>query len=427
MADSPNTPDGGEKRKGLLSSIFRRKAKLPPIPEDILSNKRVQKEIFKRRRRKWRNRILGVLLASSALSTGLQFHPGLVSKPFNEYMAEQGYPGDLSQNFHAREIRVYERNNILYPFHLAGNETSIIWHEAEKDPHQNKTRLAIATPFIYTEGLIKGFGDMIFPNALDAYSMSNDDDPSLRQCFIRPPADFSLNRFFADFSRVDSKDFKFQHSDAALKKTLFEYVMLHEARHCDQEKTVYVNANESDADIYAFRVLQDRGTDPGLLQETKTIITHLRAMNAVLKGDDSHASTFAMMRGGESVFTAHEDAASFTELRALIGEAGKYNDNAFPSHMSDGQRSVYLAAALYNSHMLDNDPQVKQAAVAFINAIDYFNNASGGRIVNPTFDMNAIDLTPLFASYKPVPDKLSAPAPQKPAPLKPAPRRGFGS
>jgi len=426
MADKPAAGKNGKKKRFSLRALFSRKAKreLPPIPEAVLNDKRVQKTIIRRRRRKRLKRILAVLLASSALSTGLQFHPELVSKPYDQYMAEQGYATNLKDHFHAAQINVYDRHSLLYPFHLAGNETRIIWHEAEKKPHHSTLQLAVASPVIYTAGLIKGFEDMIMPQALDAYSMSNGDDPATRTCFIRPPSDFSLAGFFADFSRVNSKDFHFQHSKEDLKRTLFEYVMLHEARHCDQDKSAYTTANEADADLYAFRVLQARGTDPGLLQETMSIITHLRAFNAVMSGDTQHVSTFTLERGSETIFTAHEDAAAFRELRDIIQEAGAHNPKAFPAGMSQGKQAFYLTAKLYKSGLLDANPQVKKAARAFIQSIAYFDTASGGRLIDRNYDLRRIDLSYLTSEYKPVPDKLDVPAAAQPN--RPAPRRGYG-
>ncbi len=38
-------------------------------------------------------------------------------------MARRGYADDYSKNFHTKEIRVYDRFNPLYPFHLAGRAT----------------------------------------------------------------------------------------------------------------------------------------------------------------------------------------------------------------------------------------------------------------------------------------------------------------
>jgi hypothetical protein len=413
MAETPKK-DEAPRKKFRLRDIFRRKAKrvMPPIPAEVLNDKRVKRAILHNRRKKWVKGIAAVLLASTALSTGLQFHPELVSKPYDRFMAEQGYPSDLKSHFHAAQINVYDRDNPLYPFHMAGNEARLIWHEAAKKPGLH-AGLALETPLIYADALFKGFGDMIAPQALDAYSVSNNDPPDTRVCFMRPPADFSIAEFFRDFSNVDSKDFKFRHSEDELKKVLFEYVMLHEARHCDQNKMVYVNANESDADIYALRVLQARGTDPGLLKEAATIIAQLRSINAVMGGDSQHASTFALIRGGESIFSAHQDAASYDQLRGILQEAANFNRKAFPADMPGGTRVFYLTAALYDSGLLDTDAPLKRAAASFINATIYFDKISGGKMIDPGYDLNRIDLRYLVAAYRPVPDKLQVPAREK--------------
>lgn len=414
MADAPK-PAHTEKphKRFSLLGLFNRKAGrvMPPIPEEILKDKRVRKEIFRRRNRKI-FRALSVAFALSATTSLVTInHPDLVSTPFNQYMADHGYAGDLQSHYYAPDIRVYERSNILYPFHMAGNETRIVWHENLKKSAapQNIAALALETPVLYAKGLTSGFAQMLFPNMLDAYSMANDDAPNTRSCFIRPPADFSVAEFFKNFSNVNTASFHFKNSQDALKKTLFEYVMLHEARHCDQPKTVFTTANEADADLYAFRVLEARGTNPALLQETVEIIAHLRTINAVMHGDTDHVSTFTLARGAESILTAHQDAASFGLLRDVLDETLKNNTHAFQGRMSEGLRAYYAAAALDRSNLLKSDPQLARANGAFLSAINYFDAMSGGKLVNAQFDINRIDLSYLAGRYVPVKDKLAVP------------------
>jgi len=411
-----------------LRNIFKRAAK-PVYSKDILENKSLRKAIVKHHRKKVFRRIKLAFLASASLSTGLQFAPNLVSKPLDTYMAEKGYPSDFSKNFHTKEIRVYQRGNVLYPFHMAGRETAMLWHETLKEKNPGLIGLTISTPFVYSSALLKGFGDMIFNETFDAYSMSNDDNPATRTNFIRPPADFSLQTYLADFSNIEGKDFKFQHKPEDLKRVIFEQIMLHEARHGDQQKLVYTTANESDADLYAFRVLAARGEDAGLLREAATIVASARAVNATLYGDQAHVSTFALIRGQETIFDAHEEAADFRRLHEFLAEANRMNSKAFPATMEASARYFYLTAALEKVGVLDEDPGLKRAAEAYVSAIAYFDHISGGKILDQKFSTK-VDFTYLIDEYKPVPDKLpTAPAVKqadtkqdtvKPAPLKPA-------
>lgn len=398
-----------------LRDIFKRKAG-PPIPKELLANKPLQKAIVWRHRGKVLKRLGAIFLASAALSTGLQYTPNLVSTKFDDFMAGRGYADNLSQNFHTGEIRVYDRFNPLYPFHLAGREVAIEWHESLKITHLAAIPLAFETPSIYWGGLKKGFEDMLPGSELDAYSMANNDKPSDRVNFIRPPGEFSLDSFLADFSGVDGGKLTFKNDRQDLRDVLFAFTMLHEARHGDQEKLANMNANESDADLYAFRVLQARGVDPALLKEAATIVAHARSLNAVLRGDAGHVSTFTLQRGSGRIFDGYQDAAAFKRLHDVLGEADVRNDKAFPQRMPAGQRYLYLTLAMEQEGLLDEDAGMKKAAVAYVSALSYFDKAAGGKMIDPTFDISKVDLSYLTQKYKPVPDKLDVPAAAPKAP-----------
>ncbi len=405
-----------EKLKNFkLRNIFKRAAQ-PPVPEEIINNKQVRKAVIKSHRKKVRSRIKWAFLAAGTLSTVLQFTPQYVSKPLDEYMASKGYPADFSQNFHTKEIRVYDRTNPLYPFHLAGRETGMIWHEALKERHLGLiglSLLAVTTPINYAGSLFDGFTQMIpGGSALDAYSMANNDEVSTRVNFIRPPGEFSLPSFLNDFSGLDGTKMHFQHNADDIRKVLFEFVMLHEARHGDQQKLAYITANESDADLYAFRVLAARGVDPGLLQEAAQIVAHARAINATVHGDAGHVSTFAMIRGEQRIFDAHQDADAFARLHGILHEADKLNDGAFPASMPVGNRYLYLTLALAKSGLIDEDAGMKRAASAFIASTSYFNDVSGKRIIDGSYDLSKINLKYLTQKYVPVPDRLSPDTPR---------------
>ncbi|MDE1151142.1 MAG: hypothetical protein PW788_01280 [Micavibrio sp.] len=409
-----------EKLKNFkLRNIFKRAAQ-PPVPEEIVNNKAVRKAVLKSQRKKVFRRLRLAFLASATLSAALQFTPNLVSTPYDEFMASKGYPADLSQNFHAKEIRVYSRNNPLYPFHLAGRETGMLWHETMKEHHAGLIPLAIGTPFIYTGALFKGFTDMIPGGSkLDAYSMSSNDTVSTRTNFIRPPGEFSLASFLSDFSGIDGKGLEFKNKPEEIRKALFEFVMLHEARHGDQQKLAFITANEADSDLYAFRVMAARGMKPELLQEVGQIVLHARSLNAVLGGDESHVSTFALARGSQRIFDAHQDAAAFERLHSLLVEADRLNDGALPTDMPGGNRYFYITLALNKQGLLDEDPGMKRAAVAFVSAIRYFDGVSGNKIINPDQNLSKIDLRYLTEKYLPVPDKLTPDA-KRPALPKPS-------
>lgn len=395
--------------KNKLRTAFGMKAKPPAktdVPAEIVNNKHVRKAVVRSAIRRTAKRLLLAFTASAALSTGLQYAPDLVSTKLDDFMAQKNYGGDYSQHFHAKEIRVYDRFNPLYPFHLAGNAVAVAWNEGLKEGGLYAIPLTLGTPNLYWEMLKKGFFDMIPLNQLDAFSISNDDAAASRTVYIRPPGDFSLNRFMGDFSGVNGQRLEFQSDREVLRDILFQFVMLHEARHGDQDKTVFAPTNESDADLYAFRVMKARGTDSALLNEAATIVAHARAINGAVGGDAGHASTFTLQRGQQRVFDAHQDAASFERLHQLLIEADARNRDKFPEEMPRGNRFLYLTLAMHAQGLLKEDPGLDKAASSFVQALGYFDKLSGGKIIDQGFDLSKIDLKYLTQVYKPVPDKL---------------------
>ena len=55
---------------------------------------------------------------------------------------------------------------------------------------------------------------------------------------------------------------------------------------------------------------------------------------------------------------------------------------------------------------------MKRAAVSFIAAAAYFNDVSGGRIINHRFDARKLDFSYLTEKYQPVPDRINLPGPR---------------
>lgn len=413
---SEPTQDKPEKKKFTerLRDIFRRKAKPAPVPAALYNDKRVQKAVFKARRRRFFKRLLLTSVAAAAISAGTHYKPDSVSTPFNQFMYEQGHATDLKSHFHAQNIRVYDRWNPLYPFHLAGQAVKITWQDIDADPNSgpvgkafNKT---ISTPVIYYSLLFKGGMDLILPHPLDAYSLSNDAPHKEREVFIRPPKAVNLADFISDFGRVSPEHIKFKNSAEQLERVIFEYVMLHEARHGDQSKTAATSLNESDADRYAFDVLAARGNKPELLSEVRAIITHSRTMASVLGGGTSHTTSAALLRPYQTPYHAYRDEAALQRLHKVLTDADTMNSEAFPEDMARGNRFVYMAAALKKQGLPANDPDMQLAVNMFLNAALFFNTASGGAIINPRFDIDKINVGYLQEQYKPVEDKLSPPA-----------------
>lgn len=391
----------------------------PEVPKEIVNNKYVRKAVNKSQRGRLLKRLFKIYAASAALSVGLQYAPDMVSQPLDNFMASKGYDNNYSQHFHTPEIRVYDRYNPLYPFHRAGRTVGMVWHENLKSNHLLAIPLAMGTPILYTQELWTGFTDMLPGSKLDAWSIAPNDPLPERTNFIRPPGDFSLEGFMRDFSGQNGKKLVFNNDRDELRSVLFEFVMLHEARHGDQQKLAIETANESDADLYAFKVLLARGVKPALAQEAATIVAHARSIQGAVGGDPGHVTTFTLARGGQRIFDAHQDAASFQRLHDLLKEADGMNDKAFAPGTPIGNRYFYLTLAMHGAGLLNEDPGLKKAAGAFLASIDYFDAMAGGKIIDQNYDLEKIDLRYLTQQYKPVPDKLRV---QPPKPLPPAAR-----
>ena len=115
----------------LISNYFRKraekKAAIAAVPADVRNNEVIKDAILDDRSKKHWKFIRRFLLGSTILAIGIQFTPNLVSTPFSDHMAEKGYPVKLKDHFTTPSIRVYDRTNILYPFHFAGMTTRIEW------------------------------------------------------------------------------------------------------------------------------------------------------------------------------------------------------------------------------------------------------------------------------------------------------------
>jgi hypothetical protein len=422
---SEPTTDKPEKKKFTerLRDVFRRKAKPAPVPPEIYNDKRVQKAVFKSRRRRFFKRLLVTSVAAAAISTGTHYAPDSVSTPFNTYMTENGHAENFHDHFHAKNIRVYDRWNPLYPFHLAGQGVKITWNEIDQDKESGNASKAfskaVTTPIVYYSMLFKGAGDLILPHPIDAYALSGNAPHSEREVFIRPPKSVNLGDFISDFGRVNTTEMTFKNDKAELERVIFEYIMLHEARHGDQDKGVAVSLNESDADRYGFDVLAARGNKTELLSEARAIITHSRTMSSVLGGGTSHTTSVALMRPYATPYNAYRDEAALHRLHQVLSDADVMNKDAFPEDMSRGNRFVYLAAALKKQGLTARDPDMQLATDLFLNAAGFFNTASGGTLIDRSFNIDNINMSYLQQQYKPVEDKLSPPQTPPPRPPRP--------
>jgi len=409
MSEEPK-PKGG--LKGWLKKVFSRKAKVV-VPESVLKDPAVKKAVLKQWAKGRRKKFFHLALASTALSTVLQFCPFLVSRPFDEHMEKNGSPHtSLQDHFHAQDTHVYHRWNPLVPFHLAGRMGVLGWEEAGREDGGLLSKTGSAS-LGYILGLGQGVMELIpfMSSPLDAYSFTGSGPVEERTVFIRPPARLSAQEFTAKFGHAGLENFKFKSDPQQLAQVFYDYVMLHEARHGDQNKSMSGTANESDADLYAWKVLRARGVDESVLSEAAEIITHARVMQAVIGGGTDHTTSFSLQRGFQTAAHAHNDAAIFWQFHGMLLEAHELNEHVFDPATPKANRYIYLAIGMMASGALDHNPVMQKAARQFISSASYFSRLGEGSLVNSSFPLKALDFSYLNQEYKPVPDKLAPPAP----------------
>lgn len=405
MADTP------EKKKltTRLRDIFRRSSK-PPVPAEIVNDKRVQKAVFKNHRRKRWRALRNVALVSTAISTILQFNPNIVSTSYDDHMAARGYNTPHAENFNAPNVRVLDRHNPLLPFYTAGTRVVDGWDEADRQGMGLGTKV-IVTPFAYMLGFGSGLGDIISGQSLDAHALRTAAPLDERNVYIRPPADnFTVNDFLREFAGMDLQELQFKHDNRDIARVLYEYVMLHEARHGDQDPGVSTALNEADSDRYAFSVLATRGYDRELLQEVREIVTHGRTMASVLGGGTSHATSLSLMRAYPTAFDAYEDGASFKRLHNILADAVHMNEELFDPDLPVGNRMIYVSTALFVQNTFRDNQELRMANNHFRMATIFFQHASGFGLFDAMRDLNEINVDYLKKPYSGAPDKLTTPA-----------------
>lgn len=397
-----------------LRNYFRKRSAWKNVPPEIYKDKNIQKAVKEKalKPKKWKRRV-AVVLSSVSLSMLLPYAPDLYSDDYNDYMGQQGHAKNLKDHFHAANIRVYHRGSLLAPFHQAGAMTKLNREMMKDETETSAVGLGIMSSFFYAKTLVEGLFTTVLPfSSLNAYSYTLELKKPVQEssCYIHPPGDFTLQDFLSDFSGLEMETVRTKNKPEDLQKTFNAYVMLHEARHCDQNKNLQASpVNESDADLYSFKVLKAQGTSPALLQESQSLIRYIRIINAVAKGDISHASGITLNRGEQTLHDAHNDAAIFQSLHNLLVDAHNINKDAFEKKTKMGVRLYYLTEALLQQGLLKSEPELQKAAESYMTAIWYFDQISGNKLLDKKFDGSKIDLSLFGKEYKPVADKLAPP------------------
>lgn len=361
------------------------------------------------RRNKWKS----FYLASAAMSTILQILPaGVATTSLDDHLREKGMEGDMQKFMSTKDIRVHSRTNPLYVWREAGDLTHAMYISSRNEAKDFGDHLQnIAwTPVAYGVSLFSSSVSYLMTPLmnLDAHSLSPDQPLDVRSCQIRPPSVMDADTFVNEFTRLDVGAYKFKSSPESLKRVFYRYVMAHEGRHCDQNKKLGGSSlNESDADLYAFRLLDATEKDRAAVTEAKEIIQNVRIMNALVGGDSTHFSSYTLWRMDQTPLEAQHDYSNADTLSRILENADDMNSKAFSGEAGKYERFYHLSKKLLSAGALDTAPALKDTAEKYISSVDYFNRLAGGRDVLKE-DASKLELNVSFLTqqYVPAPDKV---------------------
>ncbi|TAL29206.1 MAG: hypothetical protein EPN97_13710 [Alphaproteobacteria bacterium] len=371
-------------------------------------------KIKDRLKRKLRPLVLA-FCAAAGVSGVTQVEPSLVSHPLSEYAATQGLPQDLGRHFHAASIDIYRRHNALYPFHFAGQ--AVRWEWQDRWGKDNIALLAAKTPVIFAQGLFRGVEDALpFSDPVGAFSLAVNVPVEERACFVRPPDRVYAEELVNALTGLGVERLRTVSDPERLADGFLAFALLHEGRHCDQDKRFRATAVlEADADIYAFRVLEARPdmVDADTLNEMRDIWTQARVLEGVAKGG-GHFSPPALKRGGQTGLDAHESFDNLARFRAILDDtlAGVGPSGS----MTETEARYHAAKAIMREPVFAGDTALLDMANAFVSAVDFFDQRCGGRLVTHKGPEQPFDFSFFRDAYKPVPDRI--------APVSGAPKTG---
>lgn len=416
-----------------LRDVFTSLAKKPTPEEKALQarHRQFKKHVLKNHfgLKVWRglrNTVIGLFTAAASLSTATEVFPGLATQSFGDYMKEKGYGENLDDYFRNKDIRVW-RNDWIMPFKFAGMITreeirrigeqkdglgyvaSMLWQPVRysttlKDMIKHVSQYPDAFPFTQNVGQMLGNNETSYIRAGgENFTM----DGMLRSSL---PGNFSLATF------------NYKSDPAALDSMFQKYVMLHEARHADQSLLTISNMDETDADQFAFAVLESENANPDILAELKRIVLTIRALGGVAGGDHFHYSS-EFNDTPRSVLQGIEDASGAEQFARVLRVVSANNRHVFADSVNTFNRIYSNALRIYMDPVCQENRPMRTAAEAFLAACNHVNELQGGAAIKLDFEtISRISLYGLHVPYAPnfdyrfdPPEKTTARRPSKPA------------
>lgn len=328
------------------------------------------------------------------------------TQSLDAYMAEHDQAG-ISKHFNTASIRVYSRANPLYVFRAAG-DASLISADMKNNEHPGMAAKTLSYAVNYPSMLLGAASHYIFSNPVDAYSMADKKPFDQRRCFIRPPASDAFTEMANAFTSLEAETYTFESHPNKLKRLFLKYIMLHEARHCDQrqDSAIGLNAIESDSDLYAFRVLEATEKDQIAVAELKEFVKKQRIFHGVINGDTDHLSTAAMDRGSQTPLQAILNTSNATLLRDIIITAIDINEDKFDDKMRRNQQYYETARQLLDSKILQTVPDVEKTARDFVASVEFFDKITHGTVLGRKMKTPTLNLSAFKKDFIPVPDKI---------------------
>lgn len=395
-----------------ITFSFRKKNYAITAPDKVADVTNASLNTY-RATRTFLRRSFKICLYSGIASLGLQMAPdNLMTSSLNDHMAAQGMGEDLQQYFNAKNIRVYSRSNPLYILDGAGDTVGIENEEAARVGRKTKGEKIVddivSTPFRYPSALLTHFTTASLPHPLDAYSISSGVPLESRDCYIRPPAKINVVDYINTFTGMDAESYAFKTDINTLERLLYKYVMLHEARHCDQNKDMdTASLNETDSDLFAINTLMKTEKDIDAVNELREILMHVRIYHGVA-GDNAHMSYFGIDRQGQTPLQSITDVGGTIALSDLLSTAVRMNRDSFDKDTQWNEKYYHITRHLLDRDMLKNQPDLEKAAKAFIGSIDYFeSSAVDKKIINTPHKDIKIDMGYLNKAYYPAVGKTA--------------------
>jgi hypothetical protein len=381
--------------------------KKPPVPKEILADNRIRHAFWRQRWGRRFKRLAFGMAVSGGISTATVIYPDTVSSPFDDFMKNKGYSTQLSDHFHVTNVRVYDKNAFLKPFQQAGLVTLPAWKRVmEKPTFLTVAAQTAATAINYPYNLLTNAFAQATGKTPDAYAFIPrlQQSPALREVYIQPPPEWTVSDFIATFTGIKIDTPKTVNDTQELQKALFEFVMLHEARHGEQDYGFALSVMEADADLYALKALKNGGTDQAIVNEIATLVLHARTL-ASLSGKVSHPSSVALTMGVQSPLITHQVAGAFWQLNNIMKDLDHYNKGSFAPETPEVLRHAVMASGMSQAGFFKHNTQLNEAASMSNQALGYFNDLSGGKLLHNNFLRGSLNLMLMSHPYAPVQEK----------------------